>query len=129
MALFSDIDWLIVLAAAAFLLLGKENTQLLRTIGRWYGRAGKIKQELLTEFTKAAEIPIPQGGQLSIRGALLGLDPSPTHLSGIPAAVTTAPVSSARPIEASWGPWTGSYPAPTWSMTIPALPDEGEVRR
>lgn len=129
MALFSDIDWLIVLVAAAFLLLGKDNTQVLRTIGRWYGRAGKIKQELLTEFTKAADLPIPQGGHLSIRGALLGLDPSPTQRSGIPAAVTTAPGPTPRPIEPSWGPWTGGYPAPTWSMTIPAVPNEVEVRR
>jgi hypothetical protein len=129
MALFSDIDWVILLAAAAFLLLGKDNSQTLRTIGRWYGRAGKIKQEILAEFTKAAEIPAPTGAQLSIRGALLGLDPTPTHVSGIPAAVTTAPVSPVRPMEPTWGPWTGGYPIPTWSMTVPALPNDGEVRR
>ncbi|MCI4339429.1 MAG: hypothetical protein L3J68_03750 [Thermoplasmata archaeon] len=129
MALFSDIDWVIVLAAAAFLLLGKDNSQLLRTLGRWYGRAGRIKQELLAEFTKAAEIPAPVGGQLSIRGALLGLEPTPTHMSGIPTAVTTPPAATARPIEPTWGPWTGGYPTPTWSVTVPALPGDGEVPR
>ncbi len=127
--LFSDIDWVIVLAAAAFLLFGKDNSHLLRTVGRWYARAGKLKQDLLSEFTKAAEIPIPVGGALSIRGALLGLDPTPTHVSGIPAAVTAAPVAAPRPIEPTWIPWTGGYPMPTWSMTVPALPNEGEGLR
>ena len=129
MALFSDIDWVIVLGAAAFLLLGKENSQLLRTVGRWYGRAGRLKQELLAEFTKAAEIPVPVGGPLSIRGALLGLDPTPTHVSGIPAAVTTPPAAFPRSIEPAWVPWTGGVPMPTWSMTLPAVPNEGEALR
>ncbi|HTZ61718.1 MAG TPA: hypothetical protein VMC82_03640 [Thermoplasmata archaeon] len=130
MALFSDIDWVILLAAAAFLLLGKENAQVLRTIGRWYGRAGALKQELLAEFSKAADLPtIPSGGPLTIRGALLGLDPTPTHRSGIPTAVTAPPMTPARPIEPAWGPWTGGYPMPTWSMTVPAVPVDAEVRR
>jgi hypothetical protein len=124
MALFSDIDWLILLAAAAFLLLGKDNAQLLRTIGRWYGRAGRLKQELLAEFTKAAEIPAPVAGPLTIRGALLGLDPTPTQARGIPAAVSSPRVVVARPLEPAWGPWTGGYPMPTWSMTVPAVPAE-----
>jgi hypothetical protein len=127
MALFSDIDWLILLAAAAFLLLGRDNAQLLRTIGRWYGRAGRLKQELLAEFTKAAEIPVPATGPLTIRGALLGLDPTPTQARGIPAAVSSPRAVAVRPIEPAWGPWTGGYPIPTWSMTVPAVPTE-EVR-
>ena len=129
MALFSDIDWLILLAAAAFLLLGKDNAQVLRTMGRWYARAGRLKQELLTEFTKAADLPIPAGGPLSIRGTLLGLDPAMTRVSGIPAAVTAPPIVPQRPIEPAWGPWTGGYPTPTWSMTVPAVLAESEGRR
>jgi hypothetical protein len=131
-ALFSDIDWVIILAAAVLLLFGKDNGQMLRTMGRWYGRAGRLKQELLSEFTKAAEIPAPVGGALSIRGTLLGLEPTPTHVSGIPAAVTVAPVATAvpvRPIESTWVPWTGGYPTATWSMTVPATPYDGEGRR
>jgi hypothetical protein len=128
-ALFSDIDWVILLAAAAFLFLGKDNAQLLRTVGRWYGRAGQLKQELLAEFSKAAEIPVPVNGPLTIRGALLGLDPTPTQASGIPAAVTTAPGPAARPIEPAWIPWTGGYPTPTWSMTLPVVPDERGASR
>jgi hypothetical protein len=129
MALFSDIDWVILVAAVAFLFLGKDNGQLLRTLGRWYARAGKLKQELLAEFTKAADIPLPVNGPLSIRGALLGLDPTPTHATGIPAAVTTAPGPAPRPLEPAWIPWTGGYPTPTWSMTLPAVVDEREVIR
>jgi hypothetical protein len=129
MALFSDLDWVIVLGAAAFLFLGKDQAQLLRTLGRWYGRAGRVKQELLSELTKAAEIPTSVGGPLSIRGTLLGLDIPPTAGRGIPAAVTTPPAAIARSIEPAWGPWTGGYPMPTWSMTVPALPRDGEGPR
>lgn len=129
MALFSDVDWVILVAAAAFLLLGKDNSQLLRTLGRWYGRAGQVKQELLAEFSKAAELPLPAGAPLSIRGALLGLDSVSSRATGIPAAVTTPPVASVRPLEPAWGPWTGGYPVPTWSMTVPAVPYDGETLR
>jgi hypothetical protein len=129
MAIFSDVDWVIILGAAVFLFFGKDSGQMLRTAGRWYARAGRLKQELLAEFTKAADIPLPVHGPLSIRGALLGLDPNPTQSSGIPAAVTSPPAVAPRPIEPAWIPWTGSYPIPTWSMTLPAAPSEGEVRR
>ncbi len=130
MAIFSDVDWVIILGAAAFLLLGKENGQLLRQVGRWYARAGQLKQELLAEFTKAAELPAPVGGPLSIRGALLGLDPVPPRASGVPVAVTVPPaVAPVRPIEPAWGPWTGGYPLATWSMTVPAVLPDGEARR
>ncbi|MCI4365920.1 MAG: hypothetical protein L3K10_07695 [Thermoplasmata archaeon] len=131
MALFSDIDWVILVGVAAFLLFGRGNGEVLRTLGRWYGRAGRIKQDLLSEFTKAADLPISGGlGQLSLRGALLGLDPPVTHVSGIPAAVTSPPalpvtlVSYAAPV-----PWTGGYPTPTWSMSVGVLPETGEVTR
>jgi hypothetical protein len=130
MALFSDIDWLIIVAVAAFVLLGNGNADALRTLGRLYARAGRIKQELLGEFMKAADLPQPAPGQsLSIRGALLGTDPVPTQSNGIPAAVTTPPVGPTPPPFVPtnpWttSPWTGSYPVPTWSMTMPAVPDD-----
>jgi hypothetical protein len=130
MALFSDIDWIILGVAAAFLLLGKDSGATLRTIGRWYGRAGRLKQELLAEFSKAAEIPVPAGGApLTLRGALLGLEPTATHVSGIPAAVTTPPRAPVPAVDPSWGPWTGGYPVPTWSMTVPVDVPRGEVSR
>ncbi len=126
MAIFSDVDWLIVLAASAFLLFGKDSAQTLRMFGRWYGRAGRLKQELLAEFTKAAEIPVPSSGTpLSIRGVLLGLDPSPARTSGIPAHVTIPPGPPVAPLEPAWVPWTGGAPVPTWSMTVPSEAPEG----
>ncbi|MGA9839985.1 MAG: hypothetical protein WBE40_01840 [Thermoplasmata archaeon] len=129
MALFSDIDWMILLVAAGFLLLGKDSAQTLRTIGRWYGRAGRLKQDLLSEFRRAAELPTSVAGPLSIRGALLGLDPPATRASGIPVTVTARSVAEARPIAPTWEPWTGGFAAPTWSTTVPAVPTDSERLR
>jgi hypothetical protein len=125
------VDWVIVVAAAAFLLFGKGNTEVLRTMGRWYGRAGRLKQDLLSEFTKAADLPSPTGGALTLRGALLGLDPPVTHMSGIPAAVTSAPLLPIAPSPTVPVPptWTGSYPTATWSMTVPSVADPAEGPR
>ncbi len=130
MALLSDIDWLIILAAALFLLFGKDSAQTLRTLGRWYGRAGRVKQELLAEFSKATGLPLPpSGAPLSVRGALLGLDPTATQTIGIPAAVRTPPgLPPVSPLVPS-SPWTGGAPVPTWTMTAPVGPVEGEVLR
>jgi hypothetical protein len=131
MALFSDVDWVIVVAVAAFLLFGKGNTEVLRTMGRWYGRAGRLKQDLLSEFTRAADLPAPgTPGQVSFRGALLGLDPPVSQTRGIPAAVTSPPVLSVvLPPPGGSAPWTGGYPAPTWSMTVAVTVDPSEVTR
>ena len=127
MALFSDIDWLILLGAAGLLLFGKDNGATLRTLGRWYGRAARLKQELLEEFSKAADLPPSPGSARSIRGTLLGLDPPATHSSGIPTAVTVAPRAAAPSIPPTWGPWTGGVPVPTWSMTVPVAVSEEVV--
>jgi hypothetical protein len=129
MALFSDIDWMIIAAVAAFLLLGKENGQTIRALGRWYGRALKMKQELLGEFAKATELPVATGPQLSIRGTLLGIDPPATHASGIPAAVRVPPSVPYSPTYEPALPWTGGYPVPTWATTSPAVPSETEAGR
>ena len=129
MALFSDIDWLIIAGVAAFLLFGKDSGQLLRTFGRWYGRAGRLKQELLTEFTKAADLPPPgQGQNLTVRGMILGTDAPISARSGIPAAVRVPPTAPYRPTYEPTLPWTGGYPVPTWSMTTPARSDPEVLR-
>jgi len=120
MSLFSDMDWVIIAAVAVFLLFGKENGEMLRTLGRWYARAMKVKQELLGELTKAADLPVPPGQPLSIRGTLLGLDSPVTHVSGIPAAVRQAPTVPSAPVPGPPFPWTGGYPVPTWSTTVPS---------
>ena len=132
MALLSDIDWVIILAVGVFLLFGRDSGQTLRTLGRWYGRAGKLKQELLAEFTKAADLPPPTpGAPLSLRGALLGLDPIPAQQSGIPTAVRTPPVvpPAPPPPPVPPTPWTGGAPVVTWTMTTPVVPGDLEVLR
>jgi len=121
MGLFSDLDWLIIAAVAAFLLFGQGNRDALRMLGRWYGRANRLKQELLTEFSRAADLPVPTGGAgVSLRSTLLGMDPSLTA-RGIPAAVARSPPASRPPPIAPPDLfWTGSPPVPTWSTTAPA---------
>ncbi len=125
MALFSDIDWAILLIAAAFLLFGKENQAILRTIGRYYGRAMRMKQELLAEFTKSADLPVGPGGATSIRSVLLGDEPATPSVSHIPAAVTHAPVLTAPP---SGSAWTGAVGPQSWSMALPPVGLDGRGR-
>jgi len=129
MALFSDVDWLIIVAVAVFLLFGKENAQVLRTFGRWYGRALHLKQELLGELTKAVDLPGATGPSLSIRGALLGLDSPTPQVSGIPTAVRVPPAAPFTPTYDPAFPWTGGVPVPTWSTTVPSVASPGEVVR
>lgn len=131
MALFSQIDWLIVLAVGAFLLFGKGNTQAIRTLGRWYGRAGKIKQELMGEFAKAADLPLPVGTTPgSLRAALLGLGADAPTSRGVPVAVRTPPVSPSGPTPVDpTVPWAiGSF-STGWSSSVESLrPNEGAQR-
>lgn len=129
MALFSDIDWVIIAAVAVFLLFGKENAQVLRTFGRWYGRALHLKQELLGQLTKAVDLPGAAGPSLSIRGTLLGLDTPSPRGSGIPAAVRVPPAAPFTPTYEPAFPWTGGYPVPMWSTTVPVSVSTGEVVR
>lgn len=114
MGLFSDVDWVIIAAVAAFLLFGRENTQTLRTLGRWYGRAVHLKQDLLSEVTKAADLPV--SGATGLRSALLGLDAPAARARGIPAAVTTPPAPPVPPTFPGV-PWTGGTPILSWSVT------------
>ena len=124
MALFSDIDWAILLIAAAFLLFGKENQAVLRTLGRYYGRAMRLKQELLSEFAQAADLPAtPRGTAFSLRDALLREEVSSATASHIPAAVTRAPVMIPPP---SAHAWTGALGPESWSLALPPMgPDPG----
>ncbi|MFY9717187.1 MAG: hypothetical protein WAK40_04560 [Thermoplasmata archaeon] len=117
MGLFSDVDWVIIVAVAAFLLFGKENAQVVRKIGRWYGRAVRLKQEMLSEVSKAADLPVGAIGASGLRSALLGLDTEISRASGIPAAVTTAPLAMAAPAPTPEIPWTGGSPILSWSIT------------
>ncbi|HZY91341.1 MAG TPA: hypothetical protein VFG07_00995 [Thermoplasmata archaeon] len=122
MALFSDIDWLIILGVGAFLLLGKENGAVLRQLGKYYGRLARLKQELLSDFARAAELPAPVPGRpVTIRSALIQFaDPPAVRTGGVPLAVTSPPM----PLTAS-GILTGQhgagFGAGTWSLAIPAV--------
>lgn len=115
---------MILLGAAGLLLLGKENGALLRTLGRYYGRAMRLKSELLSEFTKAAELPAPSAGRpISVRQVLLGYD-GEGRPSGIPLAVTTPPALAARaPVEPP--AYATALGGGTWAIAVaqPRMPE------
>jgi hypothetical protein len=119
MALFSDIDWVIILGVGAFFLFGQRNGELLRTLGRYYGRAMRLKRELLSEFTDAAELPTgPQGRPLSIRQVVLGYD-GEGRPSGIPLAVTSPPVAPRPGFDPT--PYSPAFGGGTWSIALPSI--------
>jgi hypothetical protein len=123
-ALFSDLDWLIVLGVGAFLLFGAHGGTTVRQLGRWYGRALRLKQELVSEVARAADLPLPGGGTPgSLRAALLGFEAPARSASGIPSAVTTPPAGPPSPQVPSPLPWTGGYPVTSWSATFFAPSD------
>jgi hypothetical protein len=123
-ALFSDIDWLILLAVGAFLLLGEHGGATVRQLGRWYGRAMRLKQELVGEVARAADLPLPAGAPSgSLRAALLGLETPPGTTRGIPVAVRTPPVGPSAPEVPMPLPWTGGTPVTSWSTTYVAPSD------
>jgi len=105
-----------------FLLFGQQNGQALRTLGRWYGRAARLKQELLSELTRAADLPTPPAGvPLTVRGALLGLVPAPLASPPPPIAVLPSPILSGLSSVAPIAPWTSGYPVASWATTVSAL--------
>jgi hypothetical protein len=120
MALFSDVDWTILLAVGAVLLLGKDGGTVLKQMGRLYGRMNRLKAEILSDFAKAADLPAPVPGQvMSIRQALLSYEPgAPGRATGIPAAVTSpppvpdalVPIAAAAPMGLGPSTWSVSYP-------------------
>jgi len=118
MGLFSDLDWIILLGVAAFLLFGHEGGATVRQLGRWYGRAVRLKQELVSEVARAADLPMPGGANPgSLRAALLGLDGSDGVRTGIPAAVRSPPLAPPAPMPPNPLPWTGGSPVTSWSST------------
>lgn len=125
MALFSDIDWVIILAVAAFLLLGRENGALLRQFGRYYGRLMRLKSELMADFAKAADLPVADPrAPLSVRSALVQLaDPTPSRSVSIPAAVTSMPVPAFAAALRTDGQGGALGPG-MWSVAVPAIRTE-----
>jgi Sec-independent protein translocase protein TatA len=128
MALLSDIDWMILLAAGGLLLFGRESPDLLRTLGRWYGRALRLKQELLSEVTRAADLPTPSADRpLSIRSAFLGLERTEAARSRVPLAVMTV-TAAATPSPPSMT-WANSLGAQQWSVATTRFPEFEGGRR
>ena len=124
MALFSELDWIVILAVGGFLLFGQGNGAALRQLGRWYGRAARLKQELLAEFTAAADLPTPVPGRpFTIRQAILQSDTG-GRFSGIPAAVTEAPRPMPLAATAGRPDVVIAYPA-VWSTAMPGPELEG----
>ena len=93
MALFSDVDWVIIAVVAAFLLLGKDSAGTVRMFGRWYGRFLQLKNELMREVTSSMAIDNAPGSPRSLRASLLGPELStettpPTMLPSHPGLIT-----------------------------------------
>ncbi|MCI4319938.1 MAG: hypothetical protein L3K23_07405 [Thermoplasmata archaeon] len=108
MALFSEVDWVILLGVAAFLVFGQNSGAFVRQVGRWYGRAMKIKAELLGELRQAADLPSPVAGATpSIRATLLEWEPRTDGTS-----VTTTELVPAYASVPSGGWATARTPSP-----------------
>ncbi len=115
MALLSNIDWLILLGVAAVLLLGRGNRELLRTLGRTYGRLLRMKQELLSEVSRAADLPTPSPDRpISIRGTLFGMETEGAARQRVPLAVTNTPARASTPLTALT--WVNSVGPEQWSV-------------
>ncbi|MCI4345650.1 MAG: hypothetical protein L3K07_02695 [Thermoplasmata archaeon] len=94
MALFSEVDWVLLLGVAVLLLLGPEGKNTMRTLGRWYGRAMHLKDELLGQLGATAGLPASAlTSRPNVRAFLLGTEGSGLGASApaIPAPVSAAP--------------------------------------
>ena len=129
MALLSDIDWIILVAVGAFLLLGKESGAVLRQFGRYYGRLARLKQELLADFAKAADLPPPVAGRApTLRQALVQMaEPTAPRAAAVPVAVTTPPIPAYATGSVIGDHGAGLGPG-TWSMAVPAVTQENWKR-
>jgi Sec-independent protein translocase protein TatA len=126
--LFSDIDWLIIVGVGAFLLFGENGGQTVRQLGRWYGRALRLKQELIGEFARAADLPIAPDAGGSLRAALLGLEPARAG-HGAPLAVARSPTTPTPPSPLTPFPSTCGSPVTSWSATYFAPTGDGREPR
>lgn len=124
MALFSDVDWIVLLAIAGFIFLGKGSGPALRQFGRYYGRLMRLKQELLSDFAQAAEIPPPVPGQpVSIRQSLLSWEPGNGRVSGIPMAVSAPPMVATAAVTPAAPTYSPGFGPSTWATTHPVGSD------
>jgi hypothetical protein len=127
MALFSDVDWMVLLAVGGFIFLGPGSAGTVRQLGRYYARLMKFKQQMLADLATAADLPTPAPGQsLSLRRSLLEFDTGSSRPGGIPAAVTSPPLVPAD-VGASGAP--GGFGPTMWATTSPPWePSQGWSR-
>jgi hypothetical protein len=98
----------VLLGVAAFLLFGQKSGTFVREAGRWYGRAMRLKGELLGELRRAAELPIPTAGATpSIRAALFEWEPRSDGVSPLSAGPRPAYAAAAT------GSWSVARPPPS----------------
>jgi hypothetical protein len=104
MALFSELDWLVFLAVAAVFLLGRDGGTLLRQVGRWYGRAVRLKRELMIELTRSAGLPEASGaGPTSLRALFLAPSGTAASESDPEASPAASPPRSESTVEGGAG--------------------------
>jgi hypothetical protein len=135
-ALFSDVDWIIIVAVGTFLLFGDRGHEFMRQLGRLYGRFLRLKEELMSDLTTAAGLPpSAANGSLSLRQALLGdefLGGAATASPASPPALLASPpspgiVTQAAPLNLrsvetlSYGAALGPG---TWSVATTSNPGE-----
>lgn len=135
MALFSDVDWIVLLAVAAFLLFGSQGREVVRNLGRLYARAMRFRADMMREITSSTGLPVGAGGTSgTIREALLGSSdlaappPAPAtspYLPAMPGLVTQVAPVNIRAVETlAYGAAMG---AGVWSVAATSSP--GEVVR
>jgi hypothetical protein len=97
----------------------------LRQFGRYYGRLMRLKNELMADFAKAADLPVADPrAPLTVRSALLQLaDPTPSRAASIPATVTTMPVPAFAAALRTEGPGGALGPG-MWAVAVPAIRTE-----
>lgn len=133
MALLSDVDWLVILAVAAFLLFGQAGRDFARQLGRLYGRALKFRDEMVGELTASAGLPVGSGvgSGARLRSMLLDDPPSaPTPPMTPPTTPYAGLVSQVAPVQVG-SVETLTYGAAmgpgSWSVATTSNP--GEVVR
>jgi hypothetical protein len=132
MALFSDMDWVIIAVVAAFLFLGPQGQPFVRQMGRWYARLLQFKTDLMSEVATSAGLATPPGPTpASLRSALLGPGPFPEPASAVPVEPShPGIITQAQPV-GLWAVGTetlgAGMGAGTWWVTTTNAP--GEVVR
>jgi hypothetical protein len=132
MALFSEIDWIVIAGVGALLFFGPQGQQFVRQLGRWYGRMLQLKAEIMSEVATSAGVPVGPGTPTgAIRAELLGPEPvvvspaAPLATPTLPGVITQVQLVGVWAVETqTLGAGMGQG---TWWVATTSLP--GEVVR